>query len=167
MLSLTKRALTAAAAALGLAGCSPPSPPPPERATAGTTYLVGLTGITPTSAEGIEAFTINTWGVDIRAVCRLPSGWRITAGRGAAPDGVISGEASHGVAWIRSGDLASLDNLILVSLPGPVQPGQIGSVPPTFAGEARLSGPSQERTLPLSASNVRLTLADRCPDPPR
>lgn len=123
--------------------------------------------------EQLERFAIDTWGVDILAVCNVPPGWRVTAGRSAAPDGVINGEGTHGVTWIGAADLDRLNGLALVQLYGPVQPDPIyfdppssGEVPATFGGEADVMGRGG-RTTPLTSANVRLTSAERCPPPAR
>jgi hypothetical protein len=157
-------ALALAALTVGLVSCSR-TPAPFAENTADseerpTTYLASI-NVPLQSGERVESFSIDTWGVDVLAVCHIPSGWRITAGRSATPDGVIAGEGSHGTTWL--GDTRSLESLVLVGLYGPVQKTEIDSVPATFKGNALVQKPIVEREVALTYENVRLVRADRCP----
>lgn len=131
---------------------------------ASTTYLASI--VIPLGREDwVESFRFDTWGVDVLAVCHIPSGWRITAGQSAAPEGVIVGEGSHGVTWL--GDMKSLESLVLIRLYGPVQEVERIEGPTThpanFAGKARLQTTDASREVALGHANLRLTPASRCP----
>lgn len=134
-------------------------------------YLVSLDGVRLAAGERVAALAIDTWGVDILAVCRLPAGWQLKAGRNATPDGRIEGMASHGVAALER--LSALDGLALVRLDGPVRaiaaPVEGGAVPATFAGRLTLRdlAAGREREAALTPTNIRLAPATRCPAPRR
>lgn len=136
------------------------------------TYLASVVGIALGPHEYVDGFRIDTWDVDFLAVCRLPPGWRIRAGRMASPDGVLAGEASHGVTFLDRMRLSELDDLALVRVLDPVQPEEIRSAggiqPATFSGRATIGTygdgePRREQR--LGAANIRLLPAARCPDP--
>jgi hypothetical protein len=130
----------------------------------GRTYLLSLGEIQLAEGERIERFTIETWGVDVLAVCRIPPGWRIEAGRSAALDGHIAGIAGHGVAFLS--DTAQFEGLALVRLWGARQEQarklEGGRVPATFAGSVRIADRGERQ---LSQQMLRLALASACPPP--
>ncbi len=129
------------------------------------TYIASLTNPRPGSNEYIEGFSIQTWGVEFKAVCRFPSGWRIKAGWGTA-DGDFDGNATLGATNIQRDRLNELSGLVLLQLDGPVQRRDIGDVPATFKGHWIFGNDDNERKRrpPLTHVNVRLTPAKRCPD---
>lgn len=55
-------------------------------------YLLSIGRIPLKDTESIEAFSIETWGVEFKSVCRIPGGWRIKAGSSATPNGEFGGE---------------------------------------------------------------------------
>ena len=130
------------------------------------TYLASIVDVPLEAGESIGSFSVSTWGVDVKAVCRVPGGWRITAGRDATPDGEISGRGSHGVTWYRERSPRQLRNFILVTLYGPVQRQRIGAVPATFSGKATISDLNDEHKVALSYRNIKLVRANRCPIAP-
>ena len=122
----------AAALASGASGA-------PAAAAPGGLYLASIDGIRLDPNEFVDGFTIDTWGVEIVAICHLPPGWEIRAGRAASPDGVIAGEASHGVTFLNRARLVQLRDLALVRLsedpPRRREDRSRGSIlPATFAG---------------------------------
>ena len=133
------------------------------------TYLVSIVDVPLRPRESVEGFALSTWGATFNAVCRIPAGWTVTAGGGLTPKGVLEGEGSHGAAWLREASPAALKEFALVTLAGPVQREAVrsadgsGEVPATFAGTATISTSDGDRQVPLTATNVRLTSADRCP----
>jgi hypothetical protein len=143
----------------------------PAPAAAGETWLASIGGLELRAGEYVDGFRIETWGVDILAVCRIPPGWRVTAGRSAAPDGVFAGEATHGVTAIGAAHLSALGNIVLVRLHGAVQreamPVEGGTVPATFAGRVSIGShrPEGGREVRLTHANVRLMRAAACPPP--
>ena len=153
-LSCTRSAFAALAIAPLLACSSAPSEP--QR------YLASITGLEPREGEGIDSFSIDTWGVTIKAVCHVPGDWEITAGRFGS-SGRLNGQAGHGASWIRAGRTEELRNLVLIELSGPVQPKPIGDVPATFAGSAMILSSDEGREVPLTSSNVELQRASQCP----
>lgn len=133
-------------------------------------YLVSIEGIALAENEFVDRFTIDTWGVEILAVCRLPPGWEIRAGKQASPDGVLAGEASHGVTFLNRADVGALRRLALVRIDGAVTWTGHGNMPPTFAGRASIGryGPDESRReMTLTRANIRLATAARCPEPDR
>lgn len=133
-------------------------------------YLASIT-IPLEAGERIDGSSFSTWGVRFAAVCRIPPGWRITAGGGATPEGVLSGEGGQGVTWLDRNGLRHLQGLVLVTIHGRVQRRDIklddkGSViPATFKGRAHIQTLDAERTVKLTAANVRLVPARRCGRP--
>lgn len=117
--------------------------------------------------ERISAFAFDTWGVEFKAVCRIPPGWRIKAGSSATPNGTLEGEGSHGVTWIGREQMRELDALVLVVLVAPVQRGEIRDatsvVPATFAGKATIETIDDQREARIGADNIKLRRANRCP----
>lgn len=165
------RALILFATLAILAGCSPApekaaeKPAKAEQAPSkATTYLASI--VIPLGPdERVSAFSFDTWGVDVVAVCHIPPGWWIKGGRGATAQGVIAGEGSHGVTWV--GDMKALENLVLVRLSGPVQERERRNGPTTwpatFKGLAAVETPDTQREVSLGHANVRLVPADGCP----
>jgi hypothetical protein len=127
------------------------------------TYLLSVVDVPLKADESIEKFTFATWGVDVKAVCRVPGGWRITAGRDSTPDGEISGQGSTGTTWYWEPSPRQLKNFVLVTLYGPVQHQATGGVPATFKGKAVISHMDDEHKVALSYKNIRLVRASRCP----
>ena len=131
----------------------------------GGTYLLSVSYPLP-PGERTDGFALASWGVDYLAVCRIPVGWRITAGRNATAEGRLEGEATHGVTW-RS-DTSDLQNLALVRLWAPRQDVDAptadgaGTIPATFAGTIRVAGADRK----LEPRHLTLTPAAACPPPP-
>ena len=103
--------------------------------------LLSIRGITLPEHGYVKAFRIETWGVMVLAVCRLPPGWTITAGKSADPSGILAGEASLGVTYLNGQNLDQFRKLFLIEvsdyrereLPIPNVPG--GVYPATFSGK--------------------------------
>lgn len=146
-----------ALSALIAAAAPVPNEPPPE------TFLLSIEGIA-LAGQGVAGFRVDSWGVDWVAICRIPAGWRLRAGRSANPEGLFEGESTHGVT--RLPGLEPLRDVALVRLWGPVQwrdkPIPNGVVPATFSGSLWLSG---GREVGLGKSTLRLTAARACPAP--
>ena len=144
------------------------------------TQLLSITGIklqplkSGSQARGqyIASFDIKTWGVRVIAVCHIPGGWTISAGKNANPEGVLSGSAGEGVAFLDSESLHQLTDFFLVQVDDyhPVDRGDCtkNCTPASFAGDFYIGEygsedqPRPQRVLP---SNIRLDVASRCPDP--
>jgi hypothetical protein len=153
-----------------LAALALPGAPPAAAAEQATTYLVSIADARIAEGELLEQFTIETWAVDILAICSIPRGWLIRAGQTAAPDGIIEGEATHGVTRLGSERWSDLENLALVRMWGPVRGGSRRTGPgediASFFGHADVTDTQGRlRQIPLTLDNLRLTPASRCPDP--
>lgn len=131
------------------------------------TYLASIVALPMRADERISAFAIETWGVEFLAVCRLPPGWRITAGSSASPNGDLKGQASQGITWLYGPSPTELAGLVLVRMVAPVQRRDArsgtGVVPATFKGIATVETPDASRRVRLSYSNMRLRPARACP----
>jgi len=131
------------------------------------TYLLSVVDFPLKVDESVESFSFSTWGVDVNAVCHVPGGWRIKAGRDSTPRGEISGTGSTGTTWYRERSPKQFHNFALVTLYGPVQRQDIkekdGVVPATFNGKAAISDYDDEHQVTLSYRNIRLVSASRCP----
>jgi len=130
------------------------------------TFLLSIDRLSIGADESVTEIDLETWGVEFRAVCHIPRGWRVEAGGNATPEGNLRARGTHGVTWLRRNRLQELRNLALVTLRGPVQNldarVQNGVVPATFKGLVSIDGRSG-RTAPLNHLNVRLTPANNCP----
>ena len=135
------------------------------------TYLASISGIRLNPGESIDAFTLNTWGVDFRAVCNIPNDWEITAGS-HGPEGRLVGAAGHGASQLRTQDLSRMRGLVLIQLLGDVQKVDLrdrtGVVPATFQGFVNVQSGSEDRSrrVKLTYANVKLTPAKKCPASP-
>ena len=133
-------------------------------------YLVSVVDVPLEAGESIEAFTVATWGVTFQTVCAIPSGWTIKAGGSLTPEGVMEGEGSLGISWLPESSPPELKEFALVALYGPVantaliDPDHSGGVPATFSRSATVSTEDGEKRVALTAENIRLRPADRCPD---
>lgn len=131
------------------------------------TYLLSIGSIPLKGTESIEAFSIKTWGVQFRAVCRIPPGWRIKAGSSATPNGELEGEGSQGATWFNHGSPKGLRSFVLVTLSVPIQRMGRGSpddgVPATFQGTATISTDDGDVQRSLTYRNITLTPARACP----
>jgi hypothetical protein len=133
------------------------------------TYLLSIAGIPLRGDEGINKFSIATWGVTFDVVCHIPDGWTIKAGRGVTADGLLEGLGSNGVSWLRKESPSEFQSLVLVTLYGPVQDldivtaGGSGIIPATFKGNAFAWADDAERLVPITSKNIKLTPASRCP----
>lgn len=144
------------------------------------TQLLSITGIdlqplhTGAQASGqyVSGFNIRTWGVRVLAVCHIPRGWTISAGKNANPEGELSGRAGEGVAFLDSQRVAQLADLFLVRVED-YSPADAGDCarncrPASFSGALRIGQyGTRQRTVTrrLTASNIQLRPAARCPDP--
>jgi hypothetical protein len=127
-------------------------------------YLASVAAFPLKPGESIERFSIATWGVGFKAVCKIPSGWRIKAGSSATPDGILEGSGSLGATWFTRANPPELRNFVLITLYGTVQRQDIRHGPDaTFKGYAVISTENGERQIAVGYRNVRLTRAKRCP----
>ena len=139
-----------------LVAASPPGEQPRR-------YLVSIVDIPLKPGESVVRFSIETWGVQFDAVCKIPSGWRIRAGSSATPDGVLEGNGSLGATWLSQSSPPELNGLVLVTLSGAIQHKDRGAVPATFKGSATISAETGEPQVALTARNIRLVPARDCP----
>jgi hypothetical protein len=151
-------------------------------ASAAETQLLSITGvhlqplITASRSTGqyMSGFDIRTWGVRVLAVCHIPGGWTISAGKNANPEGELYGSAGEGAAFLDSGNLHQLTDLFLVQVDD-YHPSDTGNcakscTPASFSGNFYIGEyginaedePIPRRVLP---TNIRLSPAARCPDP--
>jgi hypothetical protein len=127
------------------------------------TYLVSIIALPLKAGESLESFSIATWGVQFKAVCKIPSGWRIKAGNSASPDGMLEGEGSQGATWFNRKNPPELRKFVLITLYDAVQRVDIhdGS-DATFKGQATISTDDGERMAPLTYRNVQLISSQSC-----
>jgi len=134
-------------------------------------YLLSVVDLPLQAGESVEEFSFSTWGVDVKAVCHVPDGWYITAGRNANPEGEISGRGTNGVTWLRERSPKVLQNFVLVTLYAPVQRNDIaqrnGFIPQTFKGEASTARLTGGRRISLTYKNIHLLPAAHCPSSER
>ncbi|HKX89865.1 MAG TPA: hypothetical protein VJM13_11690 [Sphingopyxis sp.] len=127
-------------------------------------YLLSVVDLPLTVDESLESFSIATWGVEFKAVCKIPGGWRIKAGNSTTPDGTLEGEGSQGATWFNERNPSELREIVLVTLVAEVQREDVSHGPDaTFKGVATISTDDGERTAPLSYRNILLRPAPRCP----
>lgn len=130
------------------------------------TYLLSIGAIPLRDTESVEAFSLETWGVEFRSVCRIPSGWRIEAGSGGTPNGALEGTGSQGATWFSTGSPRELRDFVLVTLYAPVQRADVATgtseIPATFKGTATISTDDGDVKRDLSYRNVTLRPAAHC-----
>jgi len=116
----------------------------------------------------VSGFLIETWRIRIRAVCQIPVGWMITAGRNLDQSGQISGAASGFMTNLDDQQFPELQNLVLIDAP-PTTAEKATMEPPTLQGTITVgtyaAPQAAERMLPLSAMNLVLRPAQACPAP--
>jgi len=151
---MKRTALAILVLAAGLGACEPPPP---------RYQLLSLEALPLGQNEYLDRFEIETFGVEIVAVCRVPFGWEMAAGNDSSVTGAVTGQALVGVAGVSpaNGNLDTLGGLVLVKV-GERDAGQ----PPPFAGRAVIAAygdDEAERTAPLGQAQLRLKPAYRCP----
>jgi hypothetical protein len=55
--------------------------------------LLSVEGLDIPAGRAITAFRINTWGVELLAVCHVPRGWELREEKSVDPDGYLAGRA--------------------------------------------------------------------------
>jgi len=135
-------------------------------ATSHAEQLVSIRGLRLAESEYISGIEIKTWAVFIRAVCTIPPGWEITAGKGIDPGGEVSGGAGGFVANLNSKQLPELDNLFLIDDPDP-EYRPTPTTPPMFEGTVSIGTYGKpeagEHDITLGAVNFVMTPANGCP----
>jgi hypothetical protein len=139
-------------------------------AKAGQIELLSITGIELPEGSYVAGFNVDTWGVEVLAVCRFPFGWTLTAGKSADPSGTLKGEASLGVTLLNRRSISELRNLFLVDIDGYQAETRFEGnteYPATFIGTitvGKYGDDSDPRAFPLSSTNFVRTAATRCPE---
>jgi hypothetical protein len=135
--------------------------------------LVSLEGIELERDGYVSAFSIDTWDVRILAVCHLPLGWSITAGRNVGFDGHVAGEASGFALNLNAAQLGELRDLFLIETPDFARE-KSPTEPPMFSGAITLGSyrnsgnpEANDQTVSLAESNIVLRPATECPKPSR
>jgi len=119
--------------------------------------------------EYVEAFKIDTQGVEIIAVCHIPFGWKTTAGIGDSIIGELSGQAGLGPSFVSPGNHNSREllKMFLVRV-SRYTTARHGGVPPTFQATAtigRYGSAAESPPVRLTPSDIIRTRAKRCPPP--
>jgi hypothetical protein len=141
----------------------------PVAMTAEAMKLVSIQGLNIGKNEYVAAFEIDTWAIQIRAVCHLPVGWMITAGRELNPGGHISGKASGFMTNLNYKQVGELKDLILIDDPMPDRyPSP--SEPPMFVGSITVgsydtTASAGDRVIPLKVGSIVLRDARQCAAP--
>jgi hypothetical protein len=134
--------------------------------------LLSIRGIALPENGYVAGFSIDLWSVEVLAVCHLPPGWTITAGKSADPSGVLSGKASLGVAFLNLSDLKQLDRLFLIEVEDyharekPLPNGVVS--PASFGGKLAIGtygSDSAPHDIPIPQTNFVREPATRCPKP--
>lgn len=139
--------------------------PPPD----GQWVLLSIAPPPLAPNEFMSGFEIETVGVEIGAVCHLPYGWRLTAGKDDSVTGLLSAEAGLGVTYVSpaNNNYDRLQNLFLIKVEDYSEAPR-RNLPPTFVATATVGryGPDgQERTVALKPENLSMTPAAGCPAP--
>lgn len=138
-------------------------------ARAAQTELLSLIGLPLADGEYVSGFEMQTWSVEVLAVCRLPTGWTVKAGNAGDPGGVLSGSANIGAAFVDRERLDAFGSMFLVRVgryraEADDEP-EGTHFPATFSGTATIGRYGQDgtRQVTLSGRNVRRRAAARCP----
>jgi hypothetical protein len=130
--------------------------------------LLTVDGLTIPAGGALASFQIDTWGVDVLAVCNVPPLWEIKEEKFLDPAGLLSGRSDP---YHRT--LTKLDQMYLVDVYG-YQPLPKGNPkgeyhPATFAGWFEVfdgNGDVIKKRRVFRAGNFHLTPAAHCPDAP-
>ena len=141
-------------------------------ALAAPAQLLSIVGLGVPDGRYVSTFAFRTWNVRVLAVCHIPPGWTMTAGRDADPGGVLSGSASEGMTFLSSANVGELTGLFLVQVEN-FHAARVGRcarsscVPATFSGSITIGRYLDREAAPtrIRPSNIRLVAAPRCPDP--
>ncbi|WP_341914656.1 hypothetical protein [Ferrovibrio terrae] len=120
--------------------------------------LLSIVGLDVTGNEYVEAFDITTRGIQVLAVCHIPTGWIITAGRTAGYEGELAGGASVGAAGLNQRQLGELQGLFLFS-----EQSHQGSVELEGTVSLRTYGSGELREVKLLSPHFRKETVSRCP----
>ena len=133
--------------------------------------LLSIEGLALDSQSNVSGFAIDTWDIRVLAVCRIPFGWIMTAGRELSATGHLSGQASGFMLNLSTAQLGELTDLFLIKDPD-LSRLKSPTEPPMFAGTItidRYRGPNEaddgERTIPPTQANITLKPAAACPKP--
>ena len=136
--------------------------------------LLSIRGVELSKNAYISGFQVDTFGVRVLAVCRLPPGWTISAGNSIDLFGRLEGIANGGVAFLNRQHAGQLDNLYLVDVldyqPRDRRiPGERGAVDPaSFSGKVSIGAYGNDATthhVQLTPTNFVRTTASQCPPP--
>lgn len=136
------------------------------------TALLSIRGLEIRQNEYAVSFTIETWDVELLAICRIPPAWEIGGGRSIDASGTLFGSAGGAVAAVVHGQTNGLDGLFLISLPKEVRSADaqegVTVYPATLKGRYGVETYGSDmdpvkRT--MSWANFTLVPASRCPDP--
>ncbi len=132
--------------------------------------LLSLQDFSLQPTEYITKFRIATWGVRVRGVCAMPFGWSISFHSSATEDGLVTGQASHGVTWLDAGNVDQLQDMLLIEdVDERLDKPRIfknGYEPQTFDGRILVGireGDSPERWRRMKPQNFVLKPAAGCP----
>jgi hypothetical protein len=137
--------------------------------TAQAMKLVSLEGLNIGKTQYIAAFKIETWAIQIRAVCNIPASWMITVGKELNAGGRISGKVSGFMANLSFKQMDELKDLFLIDDPD-FDHRPSPSEPPMFRGSITIgsydpSSWAKERVVPLKVGSIVLRDATLCPAP--
>ena len=152
--------LLAAVCAGGLQGCNPAD-------ASDQRMLVSITGVTLAPMQFVSGLSVETFNLDVLAICNVPPGWDMKASSPTAGPSVgVGGGASGGVASLEGASLKELQGLFLVKTL------EYGDGPSDYkiTGELAIEVRAEEPgwlDYPLTPTNIVVEPADRCPPPPR
>jgi hypothetical protein len=130
--------------------------------------LLSVDGLILPKNKEIYAFRIETFGVDLLAVCSLPMGWELRSEKYEDPEGYMSGEADLHANRLRSTSMYLVD--VYDYRATTVRDGNTEH-PASFSGWVQIGsrerfGDWHGRKVTLRPNNFRLSDATRCPAPP-
>jgi hypothetical protein len=126
--------------------------------------LLSLRDLPVASGQYVSGFHVDTWFVQIVSVCKVPSGWSITAADQGGPGGLLEGHGQVGAAFIQGQSPPEFEALFLVDVDPPEH--RRPEAPPTFDGSVdvgRYGVDAKDATIALKAGSFKLTPAARCP----
>jgi len=140
-------------------------------------YLLSLTGwLGALHGDGILDFNVQLQNLKVLAICRIPRGWTMTAGATDSedmptdPDVTLAGKVvflDHGANILASHEMKAKGPLLLIVLErsgGRSARVSLGAL----RGKATVMNfdDRQDRTTPLTSTNISLTPARACPPLP-
>jgi hypothetical protein len=140
----------------------------PQSSAQVTRALLSVDNLNLSAGQSLSAFRIETWGVSLLSVCRIPPDWNLTEQKYEDPQGLLSGRSDvHREVLTELHEMYLVDVYDYHPLPRGNPKGEYH--PATFSGWIEVAGEGGSAThgerVALRSGNFHLTPAANCPAP--